>query len=149
MDTLIGKVVLTANQRLRIYEIGVPVFKGYIYNHDTHDLVGVSESNPSAQDISDALSSATALADSKPIKAIEAEFDVDKMTAGLGLKFTGIDAINLAPYLGVVQSYAKAKNFKDLKTFVGGLLALGKATQQQFDDIHSVISEQGIVLESY
>lgn len=77
------------------------------------------------------------------------KFNLDKMTHDMGVKFKGVDAVALAPYVGAVQSYAKARNFKDLKSFVAGLVSLGKATQEQADNIYGVFMDQGIDLGSY
>ena len=79
------------------------------------------------------------------LKAI-AGFNVDLMTARFGQTFSGVAAVGLAPYLGAIQSYGAAKNFSGMNDFIGGLVALGKATQEQADQIIAIVEEQGIIL---
>ncbi len=81
----------------------------------------------------------------------EANFNVDKMLGAMGLAFTGADAVSLSPYLSAIQNYASSpfRNFKGIKDFLAGLVALGKATQDQANTITAIFAQQGIDLSSY
>lgn len=79
----------------------------------------------------------------------EKSFNIDLMTKRMGMVFTGISGINLAPYLEAFRSFGRARNFAGMKSFRDGLVALGKASQQDADNITSIVSEQGIDLSSY
>ena len=81
----------------------------------------------------------------------EQGFSVDAMLGAMGLAFTGVEAVNLAPYLSAIQNYASApfRNFKGIKDFVAGLVAMNKATQDQADAITEIFAQQGIILGDY
>lgn len=79
----------------------------------------------------------------------EASFNIDLMTSGFGEAFTGIDAINLSPYLEAFRSYGRAKNFAGMKSFRDGLVAAGKASPANAVTITDVVAEQGINLNNY
>lgn len=82
------------------------------------------------------------------IKSLQ-NFNVDRMTAGIGEVVTPLEAVDLAPYLGALQSYCKAKNFKGAKDFIIALVSLKKATPEQASKIKAVILEQGIDLDTF
>lgn len=79
----------------------------------------------------------------------ERDFSVVKLTTRLGEAFVGESAIDLAPYLGALQSYAEARNFKGIYAFGLGLVAKQKATQEQVTKIFGLFLEQGINLADY
>lgn len=149
MDTLIGTFNLTENQIANLGTLNVSPFKGGKYDHDTGNYIAVSEIEPTQAE-KDALASAiNALPETLDASVYEARFNVDLMTARLGEEFTGVDAVALAPYLGAIQSYGKARNFVGMKEFINGLVALGNATQAQGVTMKSVVLEQGINLDNY
>lgn len=76
-------------------------------------------------------------------------FNVGLLTQRLGQAFTGGDAIDLAPYLAALQSYAIARNFTAINAFGLGLVAKEKATQKQVETIFALFLEQGIDLSKY
>jgi hypothetical protein len=81
----------------------------------------------------------------------EQNFNVDAMLGAMGLAFTGADAVNLSPYLSAIQNYASSpfRNFKGIKDFIAGLVAMNKATQEQADILTGIFAEQGIDLDNY
>lgn len=83
------------------------------------------------------------------IGANESSFNIDVMTARMGEEFTGIDAINLSPYLEAFRSFGRARNFSGMKGFRDGLVAASKATADQANIITEIVNEQGIDLNSY
>lgn len=79
----------------------------------------------------------------------ESDFSTYLMLGAMGLAFTGVDAVNLAPYLSAIQNYADFKNFKGIKDFIAGLVATGKATQAQATKLTEIFAQQGIDLGAY
>jgi hypothetical protein len=81
----------------------------------------------------------------------EQNFNVDNMLGAMGLAFTGIEAVALAPYLSAIQNYASApfRNFKGIKDFIAGLFLMRKATQGQADTLTAIFAQQGIILSNY
>jgi len=87
-------------------------------------------------------------AEVEKIKSIQ-NFNVDLMTAHIGEVVTPLEAVDLAPYLGALQSYCKAKNFKGAKDFVIALVSLKKATKEQAEKIKDVLLRQGVDLDTF
>lgn len=147
MDTLIGSFDLTPNQVANFIIIDPSPFKGFMYMNG--QITAVSIDTPSEADIKTLADKISALPETLDKKVYESRFDIEKMTARFGDAFSGITAINLAPYLEAFRSYARGRNFKGMKDFRDGLVALGKCTTQDAYAITSVILEQGIDLNSY
>lgn len=79
----------------------------------------------------------------------ENSFNVDVMTTRITEEIDDARELALLPYLGGIQSAAKAKNWAKLKALVNGLGVAQIATAQEVTDITAVIAEQGIVLGDY
>lgn len=151
MDTLIGNFNLTENQVENMVTLAVTPFKGFSFHSSDGSVIGVSDTSPSQQQVSDAVSAVNSLPDILDKKALESKFDIDMMLGAMGLTFTGLDAVSLAPYLSAIQNAASVpfRNFKLIKDFIGGLVATSKATQQQADSLYQIFLQQGIDLASY
>jgi hypothetical protein len=151
MDTNIGVLNLTRNQINNASVLDLPApFLGCSYHADG-SVVVVSESVPTQQEIDGIVSFLNGQPDSPSQKVLENSFDINLMLGAMGLAFTGVDAVTLAPYLSAIQNYASApfRNFKGIKDFIAGLVALGKATQAQADTLTAIFAQQGILLSNY
>ena len=147
MDTVIGSFDLSPNQIANFITIDSAPFNGFTYMNG--QIIAVSVHTPSDEELKTLADKISALPETLDKKVYESRFDIEKMTARFGDAFSGITAINLAPYLEAFRSYGRGRNFKGMKDFRDGLVALGKCTTQDAYAITSVISEQNIDLNSY
>lgn len=149
MDTFIGVFDLTENQIANMSTISVVPFKGGSYNMDTKRYVAVSETEPTQQQKESLASAINSLSETLDRTVYEAGFNVDLMTKRIGDVIDDLREIALLPYLGGVQSSAKAKNWVKLKNLINGLVQANIATSNEAALIKGVILEQGINIDSY
>ena len=150
MDTSIGNFQLTENQVKNIGILDVSPFKG-VSVWENGDVIAVSDSIPSQSEVDALIEKINAAPDVLDKKILEQKFDINLMLGAMGLAFTGVDAVQLAPYLSAIQNYASApfRNFKGIKDFIAGLVAMGKANQSQANSLYAIFAEQGINLGAY
>lgn len=149
MDTVLGVVDLTKNQAMRIGEINSAPFHGFVYNHTTKELVGVSSSEPTQEQKTSALNSAISLPDSKSQKIIESEFNSIVMRKRLFEILPTLSSFNLRLEIGAYEAFAESRNFLGMKQYTNLLVANGVATSADRDKIFSVVAEQGVDMAGF
>jgi hypothetical protein len=80
----------------------------------------------------------------------EAEkFSFPILLSSINQKFTGLKAIQLAPYLGAIEGYCNVKNWAGLRAFADGMIAGDLLTQDDYKLFNSAMKEQGVDLDDY
>lgn len=147
MDILIGQFQLTRTQQDNFITLNVSPFKGVFY--DGTNVYGVSDTQPTQGEIDTLSSAITALPTTDSAQVSEAKFNVDLMTTRIAEEIDDARELALLPYLGGIQSAAKAKNWTKLKNLINGLETATIATSDEATAIRDVIAEQGIILGNY
>jgi len=81
--------------------------------------------------------------------AVFPNFSYATLLTSINSKFTGLKAIQLAPYLGAIQGYTNAQNWTGLKTFAQGLISVGIMNTDDYNLFNDALKEQNVDLGNF
>jgi len=156
VTTNVGQVQITENQMLNYAPSGV--WKRFSYVDGV--VYGVSEGQPSQNDIDALISQLSTLPDTVPQSVILSRFDSERAIGREAQVFSAIDMVRFAPIGYNINELIRFKNFwggvtegnvpyVGLKQFCQAAIASGTGmfTQNDYDRLNGILKEQGIDLD--
>lgn len=147
MDTLIGTYSLTDNQIANLSTIVISQFKGLSYQHDSGNVIAVSENIPTQIQIDLLSNSILSLPDVLDKKIAQQIFNGDAAKKQL-YQTLGASIGQLAPYWGVLSDMITFKNFDGIKLYSDGLITAGVLSSGQYQAINSIFKSQNVDLDN-
>lgn len=146
MDTILGIVQLTEIQKKNMGYMGLPSpFKGFnVWEDGT--VIGVSESEPTQQQVLDAVAALAGLPETATQAVADAEFSFKLLMGRLNQTLAPMSILKLAPYTGAMQSYCDWKNWTGITAFLDGLVLTQIMTAEERGIVASCFQEQGITV---
>jgi len=91
---------------------------------------------------------ASAITQQRIDEQIPTPFYYSVLLPSLLAKFTGIKAIQLAPYLAAIEGFCNAQNFVGLRDFAQGMITASLMTTDDYNLFNIAMKEQGIDLDA-